>query len=257
MPVPLPTFVIAGSQKCGTTSLAATLRQHRQVHVPRPKEVHFFDQHFARGTEWYAEQFSPREHHRQVGEATPSYLDHPLATRRLARTLPDARIVVVLRNPVDRAYSHYWHKRRLGDEPLETFEEAVAAEPGRRQAARRASWLRHAYVGRGHYIDRIEEYVASHGRDRVHVVLLDDLVAAPRPTIRALLRFLDVNPKPARTMTFGRRNSYRAGEAKDAERAAYPPMSPETRALLSEQYAASNARLAAFLDRDLSAWQPR
>lgn len=252
--MPLPTFVIAGSQKCGTTSLAATLRQHRQVHVPRPKEVHFFDHHFARGAEWYAEQFSPREHHLQIGEATPSYLDHPLAAKRLARTLPEARIVVLLRNPVDRAYSHYWHKRRLGDEHLESFEEAVAAEPARREAARRASWLRHAYVARGHYIDRIETFVASHGRDRVHVMLLEDVVAETGPTLRRLLRFLEVNPAPARRMTFGKRNSYRSGEKKDADRAAYPPMDPATRRALTEQYAASNARLAAFLDRDLSAW---
>lgn len=253
--MPLPTFIIAGSQKCGTTSLAATLRQHRQVHVPRPKEVHFFDHHFARGPEWYAEQFSPRDHHLQVGEATPSYLDHPVAGQRLARTLPDARIVILLRNPVDRAYSHYWHRRRLGGEPLETFEEAVAAEPGRRAAAQRFAYLRHAYVERGHYIDRIEQFVAWQGRDRVHVLLLEDLVAQPRPTLRELLRFLDVNPKPARRMTFGQRNTYRSGEAREADRASYPPMAPRTRAELSEQYAGSNARLAAFLDRDLSSWQ--
>jgi hypothetical protein len=255
--MPLPTFVIAGSQKCGTTSLAATLRQHRQVHVPRPKEVHFFDHHFARGPEWYAEQFSPRDHHRQVGEATPSYLDHPVAGRRLARTLPEARIVILLRNPVDRAYSHYWHRRRLGGEPLETFEEAVAAEAGRRAAARRFGYLRHAYVERGHYIDRIEQFVDWQGRDRVHVMLLEDLVAQPQPTLRELLRFLDVNPGPARRMTFGKRNTYRSGEAKDADRASYPPMAPGTRAELSERYAGSNARLAAFLGRDLSAWQAR
>jgi hypothetical protein len=225
--------------------------------VPRPKEVHFFDHHFARGPEWYAEQFSPRDHHRQVGEATPSYLDHPVAGRRLARTLPEARIVILLRNPVDRAYSHYWHRRRLGGEPLETFEEAVAAEAGRRAASRRFGYLRHAYVERGHYIDRIEQFVDWQGRDRVHVMLLEDLVAQPQPTLRELLRFLDVNPGPARRMTFGKRNTYRSGEAKDADRASYPPMAPGTRAELSERYAGSNARLAAFLGRDLSAWQAR
>lgn len=254
--MPLPTFVIAGSQKCGTTSLAATLRQHRQVHVPRPKEVHFFDHHFARGLEWYADQFSPRDHHLQIGEATPAYLDHPLAVQRLARTLPEARVVILLRNPVDRAYSHYWHKRRLGDEPLETFEEAVADEPRRREVARRSTWLRRAYVERGHYIERIEPLVSAYGRERVHVMLLDDLVSEPQPSLRALLRFLEVNPKPARRMTFGQRNTYRSGEARESDRASYPPLAEPTRQALTEQFATSNARLATFLDRDLSAWLP-
>jgi hypothetical protein len=255
MSVPLPTFVIAGAQKCGTTTLAAALRQHRQVYVSRPKELHFFDAHFARGLDWYAEQFSPKDRHVQIGEATPVYLDHPVARARLSRTLPDAKVVVILRNPVDRAYSHYWHKRRLGSEPLASFEEAVAAEPERRAAARRQSWLKHAYVDRGHYMDRIDPLVASHGRDRVHVLLLDDLVADPPDTLGALLQFLEVNPGPARRITVGKRNRYRAGRKGAADRASYPAMSPTTRDALTEQYAESNARLAAFLGRDLSAWQ--
>ena len=222
----LPTFVIAGTQKGGTTSLAAVLRQHRQVHICRPKEVHFFDRHFKRGLEWYAEQFSPRDHHLQIGEATPAYLDDHVARKRITRTFPDLKVVILLRNPVDRAYSHYWHKRRLGDEPLATFEEAVAAEPERLATAgpRPRNRLRHAYVDRGHYMDRIDPFVAAHGREQVHVMLLDDLVDRPGRTLRHLLNFLEVNPRPARRMQVERRNTYRAGPTREAGRASYPTM---------------------------------
>ena len=167
--MPLPTFVIAGAQKCGTTSLAAALRQHRQVYVSRPKELHFFDAHFARGLDWYAEQFSPRDATTsQIGEATPVYLDHPVAR---ARTHPDA--------PRREGRHHPAQPGRPGLLPLlaqaaageraarPCFEEAVAAEPERRAAARRHSWLKHAYVDRGHYMDRIGPLVADHGLDRV------------------------------------------------------------------------------------------
>ena len=253
----LPTFVIAGSQKCGTTSLAAALRQHRQVHVARPKEIHFFDRHFKRGLEWYAEQFSPRDHHLQIGEATPAYLDDHVARKRITRTLPDLKVVILLRNPVDRAYSHYWHKRRLGDEPLATLEEAVTAEPERLAEAgpRPRNRLRHAYVDRGHYMDRIDPLVAAHGRERVHVMLLDDLVAQPKRTLRSLLTFLEVDPGPARRMKVQQRNTYRQGPERDAHRASYPPMAEQTRAALEEEYAESNARLAEFLGRELTGWR--
>lgn len=86
------------------------------------------------------------------------------------------------------------------------------------------------------------------------VMLLDDVVAEPRPTLRRLLQFLEAHPAAARRTTFGRRISCRAGEARDAARTAYPPMDAGTRQAPTEQYAASNARLAAFLDGDLSAW---
>ena len=142
--MPLPTFVIAGAQKCGTTSLAAALRQHRQVHVSRPKELHFFDRPLrARAASGTPTQFSPRDRHAQIGEATPVYLDDPVARERLIQTLPDAKIVIILRNPVDRAYSHYWHKRRLGSEPLATLRGRGGGRAGARAAAaRRHSWLR-------------------------------------------------------------------------------------------------------------------
>lgn len=252
--MPLPTFVIAGAQKSGTTSLADTMRQHRQIQLSRPKELHFFDRHFDRGLEWYASKFHPEPQATQVGEATPAYMYDPVARKRLTATLPEARIVVILRNPVDRAYSHYWHKRRLGGEHLPSFEEAVAAEPERLAADDVRSRIGFAYVDRGHYARQIDDLVAHHGHERVHVMLLDDLVSDRVPTLERLLTFLDIDPAAAEGMKVKKHNRFRAGTAADAPDDAYPPMAPETRARLAEVYAESNARLAELLGRELPGW---
>ncbi len=252
----LPSFVIAGAQKCGTTTLAGVVRQHPEVHLSKRKEIHFFDRHFDRGLEWYESQFSPKPHHRQVGEATPAYMYDATARERLTQTLPEARLVIILRNPVDRAYSHYWHKRRLGDEPLATFEEAMDAEPERRARTGVRARIGFAYVDRGHYVDQLEELAAAQGRERLHVMLLDDLVSDRVATMRALLEFLEIDPEPAASLEVRKRNSYRVtDDSGTTETVPYSPMPAETRARLTEFYADSNARLADFLGRDLSAWQ--
>ncbi|QZY30224.1 sulfotransferase family protein [Nocardioides coralli] len=253
--MPLPTFVIAGAQKCGTTSLSEALRKHREIHISRPKELHFFDRRYRRGLEWYESQFTPRPHHRQVGEATPAYMYDPVARERLGATLPEARILVILRNPVDRAYSHYWHKRRLGDETLETFEEAIEAEPERRARDQVKKRIGFAYVDRGHYASQVEALFANHGRERVHVLLLDDVSRDQVGTMRAVLEFLGVDPQPAEHLEFPRSNKYRVVDESGAQAAAaYTPMSPETRARLTEHYTESNERLAELIGRDLSSW---
>src|SRR5215208_8528317 len=119
---PLPDFLILGAQKAGTTALYAYLRWHPQITGPSFKEVSFFDRHYARGERWYRAHL-PMRRSSIVGEASPSYLFHPLAPERVAQMLPNARLVALLRNPVDRAFSHYQHEVALGREPL-SFEAA-------------------------------------------------------------------------------------------------------------------------------------
>jgi hypothetical protein len=245
------------------------LRKHPQVHMSRTKELHFFDRHFDRGLEWYAEQFEPRRRHKQVGETTPAYMYKPRARKRLIAQLPDARIVMILRNPVDRAYSHYWHDlRRLEQErhsrPVpQTFEAAIlqeqpallgAAQPEAGSAA--VASRRDSYVGRGEYIDQIRPFVRAYGRDRVHVMLLDDLIADRTASLRALLAFLRVSERPAEDIQEVHANRYRRpdeqGKVKPAE---YVPMQQATRAALAEHYQPYNERLATWLGRDLSHWR--
>jgi hypothetical protein len=144
----LPTFLVIGAMKAGTSTLARALAQHPQVFVPRAKEVHFFDHHFGRGLDWYRAWFEEAGAVPAVGEASPTYMHNEGAWLRMARTLPDARLIAILRDPGDCAYSHYWHNVRWGREPL-SFREALAAEFRRLLEAPPGRKGRYAYVDRG------------------------------------------------------------------------------------------------------------
>jgi Sulfotransferase domain len=129
---PLPDFLILGAQKAGTTALYAYLRRHPAITGPSWKEVSYFDRHYARGEAWYRGNFPNRLRARDklVGEASPSYLFHPLGPERARALVPEARLVALVRNPIDRALSHYHHEVALGRERL-SFEEALEAEERR------------------------------------------------------------------------------------------------------------------------------
>jgi hypothetical protein len=143
---PLPDFLLLGAQKAGTTALYEYLRRHPQITGPSWKEVSFFDRHWARGESWYRGNFPnlARTRGKLVGEASPSYVLHPLAPQRVQELVPDARLIVLVRNPVDRAFSQYNHEVALGREPL-PFEEALDAEDERlrgEQGRLHSGWTR-------------------------------------------------------------------------------------------------------------------
>src|SRR4051812_20031887 len=113
----LPSVLIIGAQKSGTTSLSSYLVEHPDMLPSLRKEVHYFSFNYERGVNWYRAHF-PYTHHLRRGaltlDATPYYLVHPLVAQRAAQLLPHAKLVVLLRNPVDRALSHYQHEVRGG-----------------------------------------------------------------------------------------------------------------------------------------------
>lgn len=252
--MPLPTFVIAGAQKCGTSTLVATLRRHPEVHMARPKELHFFDRKRDQGLEWYAEQFTPKNQQIAWGEASPTYIYDDAARQAMCEGLPDGRIVVILRDPAKRAYSHFWHSKRLDFENVETFEEALDLEPERMASGERRDKMRFSYMDRGHYIEQVEDLVARHDPAKVHVMLLDDLGGDRVPTLEKLMAFIGVDPSYASKIKPQHTNKYRVGEKGNQTVVSYPPMAPETRARLIEHFQPWNDRLAAWLGRDLSAW---
>ena len=243
---PLPDFLILGAQKAGTTALYAYLRWHPQITGPSFKEVSFFDRHYARGERWYRAHL-PALRRGIVGEASPSYLFHPLAPERVRTMLPDVRLIALLRNPVDRAFSHYQHEVALGREPL-SFENAIDQEDDRMRGEvermlRDPSYFSHAwwnytYVARGRYAEQLERWFASFPRDRLLVLLTDELAADTGGTYRRVLDFLGVD------------GSDLASYPRIFERE-YGEMNPETRARLEEQFAEPNRRLASLLGRDL------
>jgi hypothetical protein len=173
----LPDFIIAGAQKGGTSSLYAYLTQHPQIIGAATKEVHFFDNRFELGTDWYRSHFPTMaeldgqadqvDGHVLTGEGSPYYLFHPHAPARIAEVVPQVRLIAMLRNPVERAYSHYRHMVRKNVEPL-SFEEAIAKEEERldgevERMLADPTYLSYnhqhfSYRARGIYADQLEAY---------------------------------------------------------------------------------------------------
>jgi len=243
---PLPSFLILGAQKAGTTALYAYLRWHPQVTGPSFKEVSFFDRHYARGERWYRAHF-PALRRAAVGEASPSYLLHPLAPERVAGLLPNARLIALLRNPVERAFSHYQYEVSLGREPL-SFEDALAAEEERlRGEVERMlrdptyfsyAWWNYTYLARGRYAEQLERWYAVVPRERLLALFTEELAQDPGGTYRRVLEFLglDAHDLPSYPRIFERE---------------YEHMPVDTRAQLESSFAEPNSRLQAMLGREL------
>jgi sulfotransferase family protein len=252
----LPGFLIAGAERCGTTSMFHVLRQHPAVFgtVLRKQEVHYFDVAYYRGLDWYQSQFPVQAvaslTARRAGtapvafESSPYYMFHPLAPERIRRDLPGARLLVLLRDPVERAYSAHANHVGHGVE-TESFERALELEESRLAGeAERIiadpsyvsySHRHHSYRIRGHYIDQLEHLEQLFGRNRIHVVDSDDFFADPGPAYDQVLEFLDLPPhSPAFTPQNARPRS---------------PMPQSVRVALEEHYRPFDERLAAWLGR--------
>lgn len=183
--------MIAGAMRCGTTSLNAYLRSHPQITVSRPKEVHFFDNQFDRGVDWYLTHFTPTPATRAIGEATPDYLYSREAPRRIADTYPEIKLLVLLRDPADRAYSHYWHNRSVAKEDM-SFEDALAAEP-ERISADPQSRAAYSYLDRGRYAEQLERYLQHFATGQILVETFEELQDEPAAVYLRACRFVGVD----------------------------------------------------------------
>ena len=161
----LPYFVCVGTQKGGTTYLHGLLDKHPQVYLSRPKELHYFSLNYCNGIDWYSAFFDGANSSQICGEFTPYYLFHPLAPSRINKVLPSAKILVLLRDPVERAVSHYFHSKRLGLEDL-ALPEALAVEGKRLLNAEESlnrghahlSHQQHSYLSRSRYERQLIRY---------------------------------------------------------------------------------------------------
>lgn len=209
-----PNLLICGAQRCGTTSMYQTLRQHPAVLRPvARKGVHYFDDvTYLNGMGWYRAHFPLRAHVARraqrvrespvIFESSPYYLFHPAAAARIAAALPDVKALVLVRDPVERAYSAYTHEFRRGYETeaferaleleerrLDGEEERLLTDPGYASHAHRHQ----AYQRRGRYIDQIARLVAALGRDRVLVLDADDFFTDPEPVWEQLCGFVGLS----------------------------------------------------------------
>jgi len=161
----LPNFICLGASKSGTTTLCNILRQHSDIFIPTFKEPHFFDipENYKNGVKWYENNYFKNANNKIIADFTPSYFFEKEAPKRISESLgTDIKFIVLLRNPVDRAYSHYLHSRRDEHENL-TFEEALKAESARLERYQKEkdylSLLRNSYLHQGLYGDMIERYL--------------------------------------------------------------------------------------------------
>lgn len=194
----LPDFLCLGVQKGGTTTLQRLLEQHPEVFLPSAKEVHYFSLHFDRGTDWYKRQFAPATPSQHCGEITPYYLFHPEVPDRVHHLLPQVRLIVLLRDPVSRALSHYFHSRRLGLESL-PLDQALALEKERLKdaefslsaaGARHGSHQEHSYLSRSRYELQLPIWETLFPPAQLLVLRSEDLFERPSQIWSTVLDFL-------------------------------------------------------------------
>lgn len=246
----LPSVLIIGTQKGGTTSLFNYLVQHPDVLPPLGKEVHYFDFNYASGLNWYRGRF-PYSHRLRAGaltiDATPYYMMHPLAPSRAAELLPNVKLVALLRNPIDRAFSHYQHEVRGGRESL-SFAEALEREADRlageeervRSDPQYYSWnhRRYAYARRGLYLEQLQRWAQYFPRSQLLVLQSEWLFRDPPAATAEVYRFLGLRPYRLRKY-----ETYLSG---NYERA----MPLELRAKLAKYFEPYNRELFAWLGEE-------
>lgn len=276
---PLPNALLGGAQKCGTTTLHRLLERHPGVFLPpRPQEIHFFDieRNFARGLGWYQRHFATWSDQPVVAQTSPLYLYEPKVPERVAAVAPEARWIFLLRNPVDRAYSHYWHEVRYGWEKL-SFEEALQAEPqrlGGGEVARR----HFSYLDRGRYASQLTRFVERFGRERVWVGSYDELTRDPAALVARVVSFLGLAPRAGDSSSFIERNHNpamlprfpriqrwlrpwrgvpglaRLVDGLNLVEARYPAMREETRARLLQEMAGEAESLHRLVGLEVGHW---
>jgi len=252
----LPDFVIISVERGGTTSLYRYLTAHPCVDPAFRKDVHYFDLNFTQGLSWYrahfptrwraAWVFSRRRQRLLTGEASPYYLYHPHVPDRICQTLPEVRLIALLRNPVERAYSHYQLNRRQGKEPL-SFDEAIESEEERlrgeyQRLVRDATYYsdnhyKFGYLTRGVYVDPLTRWRERFPAERLLVLRSEDLYRDPRETLFQVNRFLGLP-------------EWEPGHFKPYNQKPYSEIDPKTRQKLLDYFEPHNRRLYQYLGRD-------
>jgi hypothetical protein len=203
-PVPLPDFFLGGAAKSGTTSLWKYLKQHSQVCIDT-KEINFWNRHFDRGVDWYTSHFDPCSDDSLVGDASVSTLaDAEITAPRITDALTDPLLIVILRHPVERAYSEFWHLVRMEffrhREPSpQLFEDVIL---GREYIPTR--WPEDMGIGermveKGMYYDQLQEFTRRIGRDHVHIAFFEEFVQDEEAVVSDIFNFLDLRPEPIST----------------------------------------------------------
>jgi hypothetical protein len=278
----LPDFIIPGVMKSGTTSLHYYLSQHPDIFMPVGKlqETHFFDYdvNFAQGLSWYEDRLSGWSNSQLLGQTCPNYLGVSKVPRRIHDMMPGVKFIVVLRNPVDRAYSHYWHEVKKNRETL-GFEDALAFET-KRISKNEVEWRYFCYRLRGQYYLHISEFLTFFPIKNFHFVIYEEMRQNSLLEINRCFEFLGLQqlksiqsetihnktviPKSfllKRVIRSPKLNLFpaigvlRSLELKHNTIHSYPVMKERTREELNEFFKPSNLKLEKLIGRDLSIWK--
>ncbi len=228
----LPDVLIIGAPKCATTSLYAYLSRHERFAPARRKEIHYFDENFERGPSWYSRQFPAVEAPRITGEASTAYLFARPAPARAAALIPAVKIIAVLRDPVRRVLSHYWHNVRRGRVKGDFdgyFREALSANHERETS--QARLFSYYPVQWGFYREHIERWFHHFPREQFLFLRFESFVADTGAGMRRVFEFLELPPI-----------AIPAGEAFNAS-PPYPVADNEITRRLAEIYRRENAGL--------------
>jgi len=246
-----PDFLIVGAQKSGTTSLFRYVVQSPAFTRPAGKELHYFDRQYDQPFSFYRRQFPKRRKGRFTGEASPSYLFFEFVPERVAEHLPDIRIIATLRNPIDRALSHFNHNKRRGKflqvdgRAITTFEEHVAHNLEMDMASETSlDELKNFYiVERGFYQAQIENWLKFFPIEQFHFIDLDRLTGDPQGEVDRLMHFL--HQPPFRLVSTDRFNSG-GNYSRD--------IAPATHVRLADLYRRENAGLSALVGFPTEQW---
>ena len=191
----LPDFLVLGTQKGGTTTLQQLLSQHPSVYLAPGKEVHYFSKHWDQPTAWYASHYQAARPEECCGDITPFYLFHPLVPQRIHSLLPNAQLIVLLRDPVERALSQYFHSVRLGFETL-ALEDALAAEEERLSTGELQHLQEHSYVSRSRYLEQLDRYLKLFPDQQLLVLQSEPFFTDPAATWQQIETFLGLPQAP-------------------------------------------------------------
>lgn len=249
----LPDFIIIGCQKCATTSLYDYMVQHPNISPATYKEIHFFDSNYNVGLTWYRSFFPTffykifsklRKKKFVTGEASPMYIFNPIVPNRMSRILPKVKLIAILRNPIDRAYSHYSMQVKNGYETL-SFEEAIANEEKRIRGEREKEASDENYVGinlrdfsylsRGKYVEQLQIWLNYFPKDQFLIIRTEDLEENPAYAMSKIFEFLELPNCEIKNPP-----KMNVGE--------YKPMNPSTRKTLIEYFKPYNEQLCKLLN---------
>lgn len=272
-----PTFLVIGAARSGSTYLARNLMAHPEIFLPVQKELHFFDRDYEEGWEHYLQFFEDvAPQHHAVGEATPTYMCSSETACRIHEHLPNARLIAILRDPVDRAYSHYWNivaeQDRSSSMSYAAKKEAFPFSEVLDQYSR--------LIEDGLYARNLKPFFERFGADRIQTLIFEEVIQDPVQYFQRVYRFLDVDehfesPLLKRNINSSSQKHGRsslmlrlynfvtayinvpvlARFIENVNEVSYPSMDPEVRAHLADRFAEPNRELATLLGRPIPEWE--